>query len=235
MIKKFQSGKPGRPLKIDIEKERIALMRSFRQVAEILEKERKMTSGIRGSDVFGDVGLPPTWYREAELSLERLQSSISYKEAKKELSKVRAAQRVVKQLSSKRSDARERGLYSIISEEIQAELEVQEKNITSSKSREFLKKLRENIEKLSKKEQIDFAKSRHYQDVRTASTPNKYKHAIEWARDQSGDDTLTQEESFLYIINRRLEDGLGVTEDLVSKTGKTLDQLEEVTDVDDVF
>lgn len=235
MIIVYKSGRRGRPLNIDIEKERAALTRSFRQAAETLEKERKTTSGIRGADVFGDVGLPPTWYREAELSLERLKSNISYQEAKDELSKIRAVQKTVRQLASKRSDARGRGLYDIISGELKRELAAQEKAVISSKSKELLKKLEQNIEKLSKKEQVDFAKSRHYQDVRTASTPNKYRHALEWAREQTGDDTLTQEESFLCIINRRLEDGLGVTEDLARKAGKMLDQLEEVNDVDDIF
>lgn len=235
MIIVYKSGRRGRPLNIDIEKERAALTRSFRQAAETLEKERKTTSGIRGADVFGDVGLPPTWYREAELSLERLKSNISYQEAKDALSNIRDVQKIVQQLASKRSDARERGLYNVISGELKREFAAGVKAVTSSKSKELLKKLVQNIEKLSKKEQIDFSKSRHYQDVRTASTPNRYRHSLEWAREQTGDNTLTQEESFLYIINRRLEDGLGVTEDLARKAGKTLDQFEEVTDVDDVF
>lgn len=202
----ISSGKRGRPLSIDPDKELGELLFKNIPKAKIqLEKMRQETHGIRGVDILGSETELPTWLESSIDALQNLRDygNIEYdtlKELKRNLQSV-------KQLASKQERVFGRALDNILTTDYEQRLDYFAKNSSS-----FVKKMNQNVKdylkNLTSKERQSFFMSNRYQDPATM-TPH-YREVLAWAKKNSGEKEMTMDEAWAYVRYRRAVDGLMV-------------------------
>ena len=115
------------------------------------------------------------------------------------------ARNVVRKLSSQRVSTREITLEAKLTSEYLKGLESATKQSDTGAGK-YYKKLEKYIKKASKKERVEYYKSRSYQDVGSFRN-RRYKRIKAWAEDSTGRQ-MSYKESYAYLVARRLEDGL---------------------------
>lgn len=189
------SGRRGRPLSIDPEKELQELIfKDIPKAKERLAEFRKETSGLRDPAILGTETELPNFIQSTLDILADIQEnqSIDYeslKQLKKDL-------KTTRQLESKQQRVYGRALEEKIFEDYRKTL-LRQDSTSSDIVLESNKRVLSKLEKLSRQQRQKFFFSRSYQDPRTMS--KEYKRLIAWAEKKTGRKQLTVEEAWAIL------------------------------------
>lgn len=203
---KVKTGKRGRPLEINVEESLYTLDKYGWRAIDELARQRKATSGIRGEFLMGSPTDLPDWYRYAMDALEEAQRTgvLSVQSARN----IRRAEEVTRKLASRRESVRRAGLESYITAIYERDIESAIAGAETPRERQSLENIYKQYLKLDKQMRVRFAQSEWYQSPATISS-NKYRNVQAWSEKELGQ-VLTPREAMSYLIERRIEDGLGV-------------------------
>lgn len=76
---------------------------------------------------------------------------------------------------------------------------------STSFAKQQIKKLKSQFLRLSKRQRQQFLTSKSYQDPKTTG---RYKRVKDWAQADSGKSSMTYQEAWAYLYNKRAEQGL---------------------------
>lgn len=193
------SGKRGRPLSIDPEKELQDLVVSqIPKAKQILKRFREETHGIRDESLFGSETTLPDFITSSLDILADLKenSSIDY-ESLKEL---KSNLKTIRQLSSKQERVYGRALDAAMLAQYESGLK-----LTESNGNEFViksnKRVMENLRKMMPLQRKKFFMSKTYQDPKTMV--GKYQNIITWAEKRHGRQ-LDEQEAWAILREARL-------------------------------
>lgn len=197
----FKSGKRGRPLEIDIDKT-LDTFWDLTPIADLRLREfRQKTKGIRGERLLGSQTSLPDWLDESIDLLREAQAGrkLSYNEARQ----IKQNLESVKQLASKQARVYERALSEQLTMSYYDELTQYEKQTKSKFTKKQVGEIKTKFEKLSKREQQQLLTSKKYQSPKATG---RYKRVRKWAERDSGRKSLTYDEAWAYLLNKRLEE-----------------------------
>ena len=202
----IKSGKRGRPLSIDPEKELHKLVfENIPKARERLAEIKKQSSGIREERLIGGANVLPEYIESSIDVLQDLKEgeNIDYdtlKELKKNL-------RTVERLSSKQ----ERVFGSALEQQFTEDY-IKSLDYFSRAGSDFVKKSNERVknmlQNLTPKQRQQAFLSKGYQDIATMSSQSD-RRVQAWARKESGNQELTVDEAWAYLRERRWADELG--------------------------
>lgn len=194
----------GRPLKFNIEEIEQTFYELLPKAQKRLRELYKESKGVRTAEIFGTQTSLPKWVEESLDIIEanQLGRNITYEEKKQ----IKENLKSLKQLTSKQARVYERALDKQLTEQYIKDLEAFNRN-GSKLTQKTIKKIKSEITKLTPRERQKLLTSKSYQDVRKGQ---RYKKIRDWALADSGKKQMTYEESYIHLINRRLEDGLNV-------------------------
>lgn len=201
MAKLFiHSGKRGRPLSIDPEKELQNLVyKSIPKAQARLKEFRKQTSGVRDVKTLGsEVELPSIIETTKDVLLNLQEGDkISYetlKELKQNLTQI-------EQLGSKQERVYGRALEESLTKQYKSSLDY-----FSRGSSKFVKESNERVkamlDKMSPQQRQKAFFSKSYQDPATMMSDSD-RRVLAWARKDSGDQEMTVEEAWAYLREQR--------------------------------
>lgn len=201
-----RSGKRGRPLSIDPEKELNKLIfENIPKAKERLAEIKKQSSGIREERLIGGANVLPEYIESSIDVLQDLREgeNIEY-ETLKEL---KANLRTVERLASKQ----ERVFGSALEKQFTEDY-IKSLDYFSRAGSDFVKKSNERVknmlQNLTPKERQKAFLSKGYQDVATMSSQSD-RRVQAWARKETGNQELTVDEAWAYLRERRWADALG--------------------------
>lgn len=195
------SGRRGRPLSIDPEKELQELIfRDIPKAKERLAEFRKETSGLRDAAILGTETELPDFIQSTIDILADIQEnqSIDYeslKQLKKNL-------RTTRELKSKQKRVYGRALDEKIFEDYQKTL-LRQDSTSSDFVLQSNKRVLGKLEKMTKQQRQKFFFSRGYQDP--ATMRKDYKRLVAWASKKVGRQ-LTVDEAWAVVREERLEE-----------------------------
>ena len=198
---KIKSGRKGRPLTLDTSELEQKLFADMEKATKRLEQFREQSKGLKDERILGTSTTAPDFAYEA-LALLRNAKSLNYSQAKQ----LRDDLRVIQQLGSKQKRVYERAL----AKQMQTQYFEQLEKVTQSMNKQTqarAKAIKGRIESLTPQEQQNFFLSRSYQKPQSLG---KYKKITEWSRADSGNNLMSEDEAGIYLIQKRLERGLGI-------------------------
>ena len=191
----------GRPLTLDTEAVTEEIFARLPRARQTLKEFRQTTSGVRDEEIIGTETSLPEWLDASIMALTQFEDKITLASARD----IKQALNVVQKLSSQRVSTREIALESKLTSEYLKGLESATKQSDTGAGK-YYKKLEKYIKRASKKERVEYYKSRSYQDVGSFRN-RRYKRIKAWAEDSTGRQ-MSYKESYAYLVARRLEDGL---------------------------
>lgn len=201
-----RSGKRGRPLSIDPEKELNKLIfENIPKAKERLAEIKKQSSGIREERLIGGANVLPEYIESSIDVLQDLREgeNIEYETLKELKSNLRTVER----LASKQ----ERVFGSALEKQFTEDY-IKSLDYFSRAGSDFVKKSNERVKNmlqtLTPKERQKAFLSRGYQDVATMSSQSD-RRVQAWARKETGNQELTVDEAWAYLRERRWADALG--------------------------
>jgi hypothetical protein len=196
-----RSGRRGRPLSIDPEKELQELIfKDIPKAKERLAEFRKETSGLRDAAILGTETELPNFIQSTLDILADIQEnqSIDYeslKQLKKDL-------RTTRELKSKQSRVYGRALEEKIFEDYESTL-LRQNSTASDFVLQSNKRVLSKLEKMTKQQRQKFFFSRNYQDPRTMT--NEYKRLVAWASNKVGRQ-VTVAEAWAILREEKVEE-----------------------------
>lgn len=195
------SGRRGRPLSIDPEKELQELI--FKDIPKAkarLSEFRKETSGLRDSAILGTETELPNFIQSTLDVLADIQEnqSIDYeslKQLKKDL-------RTTRELKSKQARVYGRALEEKIFEDYESTL-LRQNSTSSDFVLQSNKRVLSKLEKMTKQQRQKFFFSRSYQDPRTMT--QEYKRLVAWASNKAGRQ-VTVAEAWAILREEKVEE-----------------------------
>lgn len=203
MILTFKTG--GRPIKFDIEKTKKQFWDSLKTAKKGIVRVLKTTSGIRRESILGSYTSQPEFVTATYDALQ-YGKDISLEQVRE----IRQTLKKLKQLSSKRLITNQLAFEDIITREFIADIE---KNV---KKKSLRNEIIENIKSLTPKQRVSYYFSKSYQE-RNSFRGNRYKNIREWAKKDSGNENMSYDEAYDYLIKRRLEDGSALSPEAIEK------------------
>ena len=214
MIIKIKSGKKGRPLSLNTSELEQQLYSDMEKATRRLQQFREQTKGLRDERILGTSTTAPDFAYEA-LTLLKNAKSLNYNQALK----LKQDLRTISQLASKQKRVYERALEEQMTELYFEQLDRATKNM-NIKSKERAQSIKTKIKDISPRQRQNFYMSSKYQ---TPQKLGKYKKITDWARANSGNSEMSEDEAGIYLIESRLDNGLGIG------------ALAETYNVDDIF
>lgn len=203
-IIKIRTGKRGRPLELNTETYIDTIESLYSQASPKLAQLRKTSTGYRGEEILGSSTSKPDWVAE---SIDILMASeLGRTPSVKELRDIRGTIRSLKQLKSPRAGVSARALSERVGEYYLRELERLGQDGTTFEQKQ-ISQIKEMLNDLTPKQKQDVLFSSGYQDPRTSAKAQSTKRVMKWARRKTHR-PLTESESWLYLLKRRLQDNL---------------------------
>lgn len=200
------SGGKGRPLSIDPEAELERLIyATLPKAQQRLEQFRTKTKGVRDPSVLGSETELPDFIETSIDILSDLRegNAVSYqtlKELKQNL-------KMTEQLASRQERVYGRSLDKVLTEEYFKDLDFVSRN-SSDVIKTSNQKIKQALSNLTPRQRQEFFMSKHFEDPKTMT--GSYEKVKAWAKKET-DQELTMQESWAYLRERRLADGLGVS------------------------
>lgn len=205
----------GRPLTLDTEAVTEEIFARLPRARQTLKEFRQTTSGVRDEEIIGTETSLPEWLDASIMALTQFEDKITLASARD----IKQALNVVRKLSSQRVSTREIALESKLTSEYLKGLESATKQSDTGAGK-YYKKIEKYIKQASKKERVEYYKSRSYQDVGSFRN-RRYQRIKAWAEDSTGR-KMSYKESYAYLVARRLEDGLETAEEIKEDAGDLL-------------
>lgn len=197
----IKSGKRGRPLTLDTSALEKKLFSDMQKATQRLEQFRKESKGVKDERILGTSTSAPDFAYET-LTLLRNAQQINYRQALK----LKQNLKTISELASKQRRVYERALAEQLQEQYFEDID----KVTSKlnkQTQERGQEIKSEIQKLTKRQKQQFFMSKHYQRPQNLG---KYKKISDWAKADSGNANMSDDEAGIYLIQRRLQDGLGV-------------------------
>ena len=200
-IIKIKSGRKGRPLTLDTSELQKQLYQDMQKATKRLEQFRKETKGLRDERILGTSTTAPDWAYETQALLQNAKT-LTYEQAKQ----LKENLNTIQELGSKQKRVYERALAEQMQTQYFEQLEKVTKNMNKA-TKLRAEKIKTDIQALSQRGKQKFFLSKSYQ---TPQKLGKYKKITEWSRADSGNSMMSEDEAGIYLIQKRLERGLGI-------------------------
>lgn len=201
MIVKIKSGRKGRPLTLDTSELEKELYSDMQKATRRLEQFRKETKGVRDERILGTSTTAPDFAYETQALLQNA-SDLTYLQARK----LKENLKTIKELASSQKRVYERALADQMQSEYLEKLEKTTQNMNKP-TRIRAQRIKKAIESLDKRAKQKFFMSKSYQ---APEKYGRYKKIVEWSRADSGNSQMSEDEAGIYLIQKRLERGLGI-------------------------
>lgn len=203
MIVKIKSGRKGRPLTFDTSELEKELYSNMQKATKRLEQFRKETKGLRDERILGTSTTAPDFAYETQALIQNAKE-LTYLQAKQ----LKENLKTIKELASTQKRVYERALSEQMQEQYFQQLERVTKNMNKA-SKMRAEQIKSDIQKLTKQQRQKFFMSKSYQAPQKLG---KYKKVTDWSRADSGNSFMSEDEAGIYLIQKRLERGLGIGE-----------------------
>lgn len=201
MVITIKSGKRGRPLSLDTSELEQKLYSDMEKATRRLQQFREETKGLRDERILGTSTTAPDFAYEA-LTLLKNAKSLNYNQALK----LKQDLRTISELASKQKRVYERALEQQMTELYFEQLDRATKSM-STQSQKRAQSIKNKITSATQQARQQFYLSNKYQAPQKLG---KYKKITEWARANSGNSEMSEDEAGIYLIESRLDNGLGI-------------------------
>lgn len=203
-IIKYRVNRRGRPREFNIDKAIAELYEAQSNASTVLQQLRETSRGYRSERMLGTSTTAPTWVQE---SFDLLQGAQYGRDLSvKEIQQIKSDIRDLKRLGSTSRRSAEQGYASLVDritteyEESLSQFSKYGRKIT----KESVQKIKNRLGEMSAREKGEFFFSQHYQDPKAQE---RYKRVQRWAQASTGT-PLTMQESWAYLFNQRMAEGL---------------------------
>lgn len=201
MIVKIKSGRKGRPLTLDTSELEKELYSDMVKATKRLEQFRKQTKGVRDERILGTSTTAPDFAYEAQTLLQNAKD-LTYLQARQ----LKENLKIIKELASTQKRVYERALAKQMQTQYLEQLERTTQNMNKP-TKMRAERIKKAIKSLTEREQQKFFMSKSYQAPQKLG---KYKKITDWSRADSGNSEMSEDEAGIYLIQKRLERGLGI-------------------------
>lgn len=201
---KYRIKTRGRPREFNIDKAISDLYEAEAKAVDVLRDIRETSRGYRSERILGSSTTAPAWVQE---SLDLLEGAKYGRDLSvKEIQSIKQTTSELRQLGSASRRYSAQGRASL-TERISKEYEESLAEFAKG-GRQFTKseiaKIKRRLSEMTPQEKGEFFFSSKYQDPKKYE---RYKKVQAWAQADSGEE-LTMQESWAYLFNRRMADGL---------------------------
>lgn len=203
MVITIKSGKRGRPLSLDTSELEQKLYSDMEKATRRLQQFREETKGLRDERILGTSTTAPDFAYEA-LTLLKNAKSLNYNQALK----LKQDLRTISELASKQKRVYERALEQQMTELYFEQLDRATKSM-NTQSQKRAQSIKNKITSATQQARQQFYLSNKYQAPKTIGMSNQ-REITKWAQAHSGKPTMSEDEAMIYLIETRLEDGLGI-------------------------